>query len=238
MKRAVFVVLLSSILTLAATVAGAFTPAHLWSQRFGGTGIDGGYSAATDASGNVFLAGSFSGTVDFGGGALVSAGIDDIVVAKYSPTGAHLWSQRFGSTGSDVGNFVATDASGNVFLAGTFNGTVDFGGGALVSAGGTDIIVAKYSPTGTHLWSQRFGSTGNDAGNSVATDASGNVFLAGSFNGTVDFGGGALVSAGGTDIIVAKYSPTGTHLWSQRFGSTGNDGRSVATDASATCWIA
>ena len=232
MKPAILSILVASMLTIA-TAAVAQPPTHLWSQRFGSTLYDFGASVATDASGNVFMTGHFFGTVGFGGGALVSAGSFDIVVAKYSPTGTHLWSQRFGSTSSERGNSVATDASGNVFVTGAFDETVNFGGGSLVSAGFWDIFVAKYDATGTHLWSQRFGSTDDDVGNSVVTDASGNVFMTGEFIGEVDFGGGVLVSAGARDIVVARYSPTGTPLWSQRFGSTSDDvGISVATDAS------
>ncbi|MDH4338376.1 MAG: SBBP repeat-containing protein [Candidatus Krumholzibacteria bacterium] len=209
------------------------TGTHLWSQAFGGTNFDDGNSVATDASGNVFVTGSFWSVADFGGGPVLSAGFNDIFVAKYSPLGAHLWSQTFGNGGSDVGRSVATDASGNVFVTGHFSGTVDFGGGPLVSAGSNDIVLAGYSPTGTHLWSRRFGGTSSDSGNSVATDASGNVFMTGIFRGTVDFGGGPLVSAGDYDIVIARYGPTGTHRWSRRFGSNGPDnGRSLATTAS------
>jgi len=214
------------------------TGTHLWSQRFGSTGSDIGSSVATDPSGNVFVTGSFNGTVDFGGGALVSAGATDIILAKYSPTGTQLWSRRFGSTDTDYGYSVATDPSGNVFVTGSFNGTVDFGGGALVSAGGADIILARYSPTGVHLWSQRLGDTSGDVGLSVGTDASGNVLVAGYFNGTADFGGGPLVSAGSFDIFVAKYNSAGVHLWSQRFGDTGTDVMySVVTDASGDMFL-
>ncbi len=207
--------------------------AHQWSQRFGSSGTDAGYSVATDASGNVFVTGIFSGTVNFGGTDLVSAGSYDIFVAKYSAAGVHLWSQRFGSTGLDFGYSVATDPSGNVVVAGLFNATVNFGGIGLVSAGLEDVFVAKYNAAGVHQWSQRFGSTGTDAGYSVATDASGNVVVTGAFNGTVNFGGIGLVSAGLDDIFVAKYDAAGVHQWSQRFGSTSNDyGRSVAVDPS------
>ncbi|MDH3217262.1 MAG: hypothetical protein OEN01_13420, partial [Candidatus Krumholzibacteria bacterium] len=179
--------------------------AHQWSQRFGSTNSDAGYGVAVDASGNVVVTGEFRGTVDFGGGNLVSAGSDDIFVAKYDASGAHQWSQRAGSTNLERGYGVAIDASGNVVVTGPFQGTVDFGGGDLVSAGSTDIFVAKYDASGAHQWSQRAGSTGGDIGQGVAVDASGNVVVTGEFQGTVEFGGGDLVSAGSTDIFVAKF---------------------------------
>src|SRR3990170_6282915 len=73
---------------------------HLWSKRFGSTIDDYGYAVAVDGNGDVLLTGSFQGTVNFGGGNLTSAGLEDIFVAKYSGAdGAHLWSKRFGSTG-------------------------------------------------------------------------------------------------------------------------------------------
>jgi hypothetical protein len=172
------------------------------------------------------VTGYFTGTVDFGGGPLTSAGGYDIYVAKLSGVdGAHLWSRRFGSTSHDVGYGIAADASGNVLVSGYIQGTVDFGGGPLTSAGGYDIFVVKLSgANGAHLWSQRFGDTDHDLGYDVAADRSGNALLAGNFSGTVDFGGGPLTSAGSRDIFVAKFSGAdGSHLWSKRFGATDYD---------------
>jgi len=209
-------------LLLAAPATHGVTPAPLWSKGFGYAGCDVGYSVAVDLSGNVFVTGYFGETVNFGGSNLVSAGGNDIFVAKYNAAGVHQWSQRFGSTGGDIGYSVAVDVSGNVFVTGYFQGTVNFGGGNLVSAGGQDIFVAKYDAAGAHLWSQRFGGPGLDIGYSVAVDASGNVFVTGHFQGTVNFGGSNLVSQGGTDIFVAKYDVAGAHLWSQRFGGPGH----------------
>jgi len=109
-----------------------------------------------------------------------------------------------------------------------FIGTVDFGGGNLVSAGGWDIFVAKYDPAGTHLWSQRFGDTEDDHGESVATDASGNVFVTGDFFETVDVGGGNFVSAGLSDIFVAKYASDPAEPVITSIADIGNDqGRKV-----------
>jgi len=215
--------------------------AHLWSKRFGDTDYDLGYDVAADTSGNVLLAGNFSGTVDFGGGPLTSAGSRDIFVAKFSGAdGSHLWSKRLGAADYDVPYAVAADGSGNVIVTGSFYDTVDFGGGPLTSAGSYDIFVAKFSGVdGAHLWSRQFGGPNQDTGNGVAVDGSGNVLVTGEFMGPVNFGGGPLTSAGSFDIFVAKFSGVdGTHLWSKRFGDTGDDGgRPIAVDGSGNVLV-
>ena len=213
--------------------------AHLWSKRFGSSGGNSelGWAVAVDGSDDVLITGIFGGTVNFGGGNLTSAGLEDIFVAKYSGAdGAHLWSKRFGSTGSDRGRGVAVDGNGDVLLTGAFLLTVNFGGGNLSSAGNFDIVVAKFSGTdGTHLWSRRFGGTGGDEGLGVAVDGSGNPSVTGTLRGAADLGGGNTALIGVVDMFVAKYSGTdGAHLWSKRFGSTSNQvfGNAVAVDSS------
>ena len=206
----------------------------LWSQRFGDAKSQWGNSASVDDSGNVIVTGTFYGTVDFGGGPLTSAGnhdIYDIFVVKFDGDGNHLWSQRFGDPDWEGCWSVALDGSGNVILTGYIDGSVDFGGGPLTSAGYADIFVAKFDGGGNHLWSQRFGDVNDQYGESVAVDGSGNVIVTGQFLDTVDFGGGLLTSGGGVDIFVAKFDPGGDHIWSQRFGDAGGQiGESVAVD--------
>ncbi|MDH3215143.1 MAG: SBBP repeat-containing protein [Candidatus Krumholzibacteria bacterium] len=230
-----------SILIVSILLASYALPASAqqpqWSQRFGGAIWDEGYDLAVDLSGNVLITGAFTDTVDFGGGPLFGAGSRDIYVAKYDANGGHLWSQGFGNNNSQRGESIAADASHNVVVAGDFSGTVNFGGGSLVSIGGWDMFLAKFDASGNHIWSQRFGSTVSsnaDGARAVAVDGSGNIYLAGYFSGTVDFGGGPLVSAGGYEAFIAKYDPSGTHIWSQRFGSTSFDyATAVAVDGSA-----
>ena len=210
---------------------------HQWSQRYGGTGLENGVGIALDASGNIVVTGYFSGTANLGGAGLVSAGQYDIFVAKYDGVGVHQWSQRFGSFNFDAGYSVAVDASSNVLLTGYFFGTVNFGGANLVSAGGNDIFLAKYSSLGVHQWSKRYGALSADGGTSIAVNASSEVFLAGIFVGTADFGGGNLVSAGGQDIVVAKYAPDGAHQWSRRFGGiTFDTANAIAVDVSGNAF--
>jgi beta-propeller repeat-containing protein len=214
--------------------------AWVWSKTVGGYGADQGNAIAADTAGNALVTGYIGQAtmgdigVNFGGGALFSAGNYDAFLVKYSPTGQHIWSKRFGSTGYDIGMAVAADAAGNVFVAGTFEGSVDFGGGALTSAGLKDIFVLKYSATGQHSWSKRFGSSGDDVVNALAVDSAGDIVVSGKFQGSVSFGGTALTSAGGDDAFLIKLSgASGGHVWSKRFGSTSQDiATGVAIDGS------
>ena len=204
---------------------------HLWSGRFGGTGVDGGRGVTVDGSDNVIVVGSFQSAVDFGGGPLTSAGLDDIFVAKYDAGGSHLWSRRFGDTDVDSGRAVAVGASNNVVMTGAFAGSVEFGGGTLTSAGMSDIFVASYDATGTHLWSRHFGDGLSDAGEALAVDANDDIVVSGAFQVSVDFGGAVLAGAGGDDIFLVKFAPDAGHVWSRSFGSLASDiGLGVTVD--------
>jgi len=204
----------------------------LWARAFGGGVNDVGNGVAVDSGGNVVLIGTAAGTVNFGGG-LITANGYAIVVAKFSPAGAHLWSRGIGDSFSNSGNSVAVDPSGNIAVTGAFSGPADFGGGVLNSAG-VDVFLAKLSPNGAHLWSRRFGSAlATHAGNGVACDAGGNVLMTGSFENSIDLGAGWMTSFAHKDVFVAKYSPAGAYLWSKLVGGLFDDaGKAIAVDPS------
>lgn len=199
---------------------------HAWSKRLGGGSSDYSAGIASDSAGNVLLSGhSFSSPLDLGGGPLAALGDYDLLVAKFSPDGTHVWSKRFGGASADYAGGVVSDSSGNVLVTGwAFSVTIDLGGGPLGRIGSYDLIVAKYSQTGAHLWSRRVGGSASDMGRSIAADGAGNVMIVGSSaSPTADFGGGPLSGYGGDDILLAKYSASGTHMWSKRFGGTAAD---------------
>lgn len=196
---------------------------HVWSKCFGNSSNQAGAGVAVDPSGNVLLVGTFSGSIDFGGGNLTSAGSTDVFIARLDANGFHSWSKLFGDASAQTGVAVAVDGDGNVFATGAFSGTVDFGGGGLTSAGSTDAFLVKLSAEGNYVWSKRFGDASGQTGLALAVDASGGPILAGSFSGSVNFGGGALASAGSTDGFVAKLDSSGSHLWSRALGGTGTD---------------
>jgi Beta-propeller repeat len=204
----------------------------LWSERFGDASDQVARNVAVDGLGNVFVTGNFSGTINFGGGTLMSAGGDDIFLAKLDPNGAHVWSKRFGDGGSQVGYAVSTDGAGNVVVTGAFSGTVDFGNGPLVSSGGDDVFVAKLDPSGGPIWSRRFGDLKGQSAIGVAIDGSDSVLVTGYFSGTLDFGGGPLLATGTGDIFAAKLDASGNHVWSKRFGGgTDQHGSDIAVDS-------
>ena len=209
------------------------TGEYLWSGVYGGINSEYGSVVAVDHNGDILLSGYFMGTASFGGAAFTSSGSNDIFVAKYSGVnGSHLWSKRLGGVNSDSPSGIAIDSANNVFITGKFAGIVDFGGGPLTSAGGYDIFLVKFSPSGTHMWSKKLGGTGNDTVSGAAIDSSNRVILTGAFEQTVNFGGGSLTSAGSGDIFIAKYDGTnGAHIWSQRYGGPNDElSKDVAVD--------
>ena len=166
---------------------------------------------ALDAAGNVFLGGGSIGTIDFGGGPLThqdGIGVYDAFLAKFDASGNHVWSKRFGDSDEQWVDSLAVDKGGNVIVLGSFMGTMDLGGGDLVSAGGNefggDVFLAKFSTGGNWLYNQRFGDGSHQLAQSLTVDSSGAAILCGEFKGSIDFGGGALTSAGGNDIFIAK----------------------------------
>jgi chitodextrinase len=195
-----------------------------WARRFGGTGSDGALAVAADAYGNLLVAGYFNGTAGFGGASLVSAGAKDVFVAKYTAAGGHLWSRRLGGAGDDQVRGLAVDRNGDLVLIGDFSGTSDFGGASFTSAGPDVFLVGLRGMDGGHRWSKQLGASGNDRGYAVAVDGQDNVVATGTFEGTVDFGGGARSSTyDGNDVFVAKYTAAGQHLWSRDIWGSGTE---------------
>ena len=184
-----------------------------WANTYGGTSTDRGYSIAVDSSGNSYITGYFEGTVDFGGGDITVS--NDIFVLKLNSSGTFQWVNTYGSSssaaGSAAGNGIAVDSSGNAYITGYFQGTVDFGGGDVTSAGNPDIFVLKLNSSGTFQWANTYGSTSDDRGWDIAVDSSSNSYITGYFEGTVDFGGGDVTSAGSSDIFVLHLNSLGQY---------------------------
>jgi hypothetical protein len=205
---------------------------YLWAARYGDSQVQEASGIAVDAEGNVVITGNNEGVLDFGNGTpLTTAGLADIFVAKFDPTGKALWAKDYGDPTTQSGQSVAVDAQGNIGLTGNMQGTTNFGPGVLTSAGMDDLFVAKLDPSGNTLWSQRYGDATEQFGWFVAFDPSGDVVVTADFQGTIDVGKGPLVSAGAYDVLLAKLDPNGNAIFGKRWGDSLNQlGDCVAVD--------
>lgn len=126
---------------------------HLrWIRDAGGADHDEVYSISSDHKGNSYLAGCFgSSSITFGSSTLINSGLDrsDMFLAKFDSSGNCIWGQRSGGTLEDVGNSVATDDSGNVYVSGSFSSPeIGFGYTSLTECTGgaySDLFVTKFN---------------------------------------------------------------------------------------------
>ncbi|WP_020468820.1 SBBP repeat-containing protein [Zavarzinella formosa] len=210
-RTAIFDLSVNPVQSLNAGLRTVSTTTLAWA--IGGAGTDSAKSVTTDAAGNTYIVGSFSGTADFdpdpGVSALTSSSSDGYV-AKYDPAGQLLWVKSMGGSGDDQASGVAIDANGAVVVTGTFTTTATFGATMLTSAGGTDAFVTKLDSSGVFLWAQRFGGAGDDTGVAVAVDAQNSIQVAGTFTGDANIGGTAFTNPGGSDAFVVKLNPDGS----------------------------
>lgn len=178
-----------------------------WNKRFGDAADNQKtIFVGVDASGDVTAAGNFPGSIDFGGGPIASVGPADVFAAQFNSAGVHQWSSGYGSPAAEEVWGLAVHSTGNVTLAGYSQGGIDFGGGALPNAGGEDMFMARIDPTGAHVWSKSYGSGSYQSGFGVAVAANGDLLLGGHVFNSVNFGGGALTSAGMGDASLARFS--------------------------------
>ena len=197
----------------------------IWAKSIGSTGDDRGNEVLTDAANNVYVAGDFSGAVDFDPGPataiLTSAGVADMFIAKYDANGNYVWVKQLGGAASDDIRDIAIDGGGNIVVTGYFNGSADFDPTAsvynLISSGSNDIFISKYDPAGNFIWAKGIGSTGSDISTALTVNSTGDLFLTGIFSGTVDFDAGVgstlLTAAVTANSFILRYDALGNFQW-------------------------
>lgn len=208
----------------------------------------GGFPRAVglDHQGNCFICGDLYGSTAFDGVVLGSALAPAIGFAtggflvKYDPNWNVLWGRdAVGSTLSTddytVTMFrdVKADQGGNLFVTGFFQAPRQIGTNELDGYGHWDVVVAKYSPTGDPLWAREAGGPGNDSGERLAIDGSGNCLVTGWFQGTAAFSSTNLTSQGIQDLFVSKYDPNGQLQWVEALGGVGTAYAGLAMDLDA-----
>jgi hypothetical protein len=194
-----------------------------WKQQLDPSDYDTSDGIATDSSGNVYLTGNVYGPPLIG-----SFRNKSIWVAKFDSNGTQLWREIAGSiTGNSLVNITAagitTDDSGNAYLT-----------GYIASYGYATSWVYKHNSNGTQLWAKQLDYSGDYAASSdIATDSSGNIYLAGTTDSKV-----GDQQYGRLDAWAAKYDSNGTELWTKQLGTTDDDiSRGVAIDSRGNIYL-
>ncbi|MFZ2655666.1 MAG: SBBP repeat-containing protein [Victivallales bacterium] len=168
---------------------------------------------ALDSSGNIYVAGDFTGNATFGATTLNGAG-DSHFVAKFNSAGVVQWAKQLNDV-TITSESLAVDSSGNVYLTGYFTMiplTID--AQTANPVGNTyNMFLAKLNTSGACQWIQSAGTDGIDLYSlAIAFDSSGNVALGGSMQGagSVSFGSFTVESSWDIRMFIATYDAAGT----------------------------
>jgi Beta-propeller repeat len=179
-----------------------------------------GQRVAFDQAGTAFIGATFQGAAEIvdGSTAFSTTGGKNVFAATYGggATYGYLGGNQFGSAQpgdtASVAGVVPYQSGTSVFLAGGFTGTASFPSGmSATSAGMQDVYVARLDSTlGNIVWVERYGDGADQAADAIAVDpTSGDILIAGHYQGTLDFGNGATVSntSSTNALFVAKLLP-------------------------------
>lgn len=210
-----------------------------WAKQTGGQGWDRVNVVQIDGLNQVYLFGSFEGTVDLDPGSAVfqmtSVGERDAFISKLDSNGNFIWAKQFGDSAFvDEASTMGIDALGNLYLTGSFLGSMDFNPGTgtfsmTSEAMDRDIFILKLDNDGNFVWAKQIGGPFNyffptpAHAAAIAVDASGNQYLTGYFDGTIDFDPDPSVDfemssqTNSTDIFVCKLNTDGAFVWAKQF---------------------
>lgn len=190
-----------------------------WVRNLRGN-YDGAPGLTVDSGDNVILAGAVEGPADFGGGPRTTGPVSAFLV-KYTRDGAWLWDRVFASPATAFLGGVATDEQDDLYIAGSFDEATDFGGGPLrPSAPGVETaVVARFSPTGRHVWSRTLqGATALTRFSDIAVHGN-RVVPVGRFTGRFTFDGRTFIgrAVGSTGMVLAM-TRDGEDRWGHKLG--------------------
>ncbi len=202
---AVAVVVLVLVLDAPPGRAAVPPAAQSWVRHFRTTGLDEAEGAAVDSDGASYAVGETFGTLP----GQTPGGTLDAFIRKYDASGAELWTRQFGGGGSDVASGVTVDDTGQVYVVGTTSSPL------AQEPRSFDAFVTSFAADGQQLWLRQFGSRADDFGVAVATDPSGNIFVAGSADQMLS----DQAAVGGRTAFLRQFDQAGDTQSTDQFGS-------------------
>lgn len=203
----------------------------IWLRKLGCNGIGGLFlpRVAVDRDGDVYVAGTFEGTCNFGASPMTANGLADAVTARLDGrTGQLVWQRQIGGSGSDTASTVLVDVNRTVFVGVTYQvmpgEAVRFAGQVVEGTGAkTDSVIGALTYTNQFAWAQRFGGSENESTSGLARLQDGTVVAFGTFaSSMVSIGTTLLIHRGEGDVFIARLTPTtGAANWAAAIGGTG-----------------
>ena len=216
---------------------------YLWARAYDGLLFDSGVSVAVDGDGNIAFSGVVAGPIDLDPSPERTVapspfgGMGDIFVSVFTPSGILKWANRLGSSGYEIGQSVAFDSTGALYVTGSFQRTIDFDPGdgmeSLTAVGAdsnpTDMYISKFDNNGAFQWVRQYKGYGMGDGPAViSVDSNNSIYVSGNFNGQLNFYTNqnkqdtfTVTSVGTRDSFISKWTSSGTHLWTKTFGGSG-----------------
>jgi uncharacterized delta-60 repeat protein len=189
-----------------------------WAKSYNGSGngYDAGQALAVDGSGNVYVTGIST----------AKNGPGDCVTIKYDTDGNEQWTKVYDgpANGTDYGNAVTVDDSGNVYVTGSSEG----------SETNRDYLTIKYDSAGNQQWAMTYSSAGSnvDEGRSIGLDGSGNVYV----TGVLEYSEGGSSDDWGT----IKYDSAGAEQWVRIYdgpASIADEAWSIVVDVNGNSYV-
>jgi len=203
-----------------------------WVKTWGNTQYDSNRSMRMDASGNIFITGTFTGTVDFDPGTnthnLTSQSNYDLYLLKLDNNGNFVDVKQFrcNSMGSIYASKLIIDSIGNIFITGNFQGACDFDPStnnmAISSIGFIDMFIVKLDNNINFKWVKQIGGIYDQLPSSITIDHLGNIITCGEFMGTTDFDPGITnynLTSSTTEMFVLKLDSLGNFIWAKQMQS-------------------
>lgn len=218
-----------------------------WAINAGGNQDDKGNGLTTDLNGNIYTVGSFRNpTITFGTFTLSNSSYLSGFIIKQNSSGNILWTKCItGTTNKIIGcSDVCSDSLGNIYVVGTFQGTVNFGTTTLTANGLSDIFILKFDGNGNQIWIKQSSSSLNSDGGKIFVDAIGNIYITGVFGGSLgsqlSFDDKTVINSvqGYQDVFVFKFDSNANAIWGKSIsGPTTKNVKSVAADNSGNVYL-
>jgi hypothetical protein len=208
----------------------------LWSKSWGGTHADAG-SGIQITNNRIYITGNFAQTIDFNISALTSSGGSDIFLTKSDTSGVILWAVKAGGSSSEFAGSLTINNKNTIHISGFSGSPIMYFSSLLCT--NPDIYVAQYDTNGTPQWVRGVQCNGPLYGGYVASDTSGNAYLAGYLmsQDNVSFGS---ITLNKSYAFIAKYNPTGSIQWAKEISTanTGDGAYNVAVDSDKNIYVA